>query len=320
MLEAGQEGTRLLRAEGDLWEVTSLLAFMEAAAIELGQMRQAAEIGEDLETLATRLGHAFALYVMHEVGHSVRQLVADPDLGPFEASARRHLEMAGPIGFSHLSGALLGHAAFLRGDWKDALRLTEEAVRHSPENHSTSGPDWGCYLRMLAYSGRAADVVAVLDDRRDDFPRAGRPSGYGKWYLPAAAIEALAVIGERDRAAGFYPLVREFMATTGVVLHWLSPALIERIAGIGAAAGGQWDAAEEHFRTALRQAEELPFVIEGAETRRFYATMLLERNASGDRDRARTFVEEALPVYRRVGMPRHEELARTLLTAGLPGS
>ena len=60
--------------------------------------------------------------------------------------------------------------------------------------------------------------------------------------------------------------------------------------------------------------------LEGAETRRFYATMLLERNASGDRDRARTFVEEALPVYRRVGMPRHEELARTLLTAGLPGS
>jgi len=42
--------------------------------------------------------------------------------------------------------------------------------------------------------------------------------------------------------------------------------------------------------------------------------MLLDRDAPGDRDRAHWLVEEALPVYRRIGMPRHEELARRLLT------
>ena len=122
------------------------------------------------------------------------------------------------------------------------------------------------------------------------------------------------MIGERDRAAGFYPLVLEFMATTGVVLPCFTPYLVERIAGIGAAAGGQWDVAEEHFRSALRQAEELPFVLEGAETQRWYARMLLDRNAAGDRDRARSLVEQAVPVYRRIGMPRHEKEARRLLS------
>jgi hypothetical protein len=64
----------------------------------------------------------------------------------------------------------------------------------------------------------------------------------------------------------------------------------------------------------MRQAAEVPSVIEGAETRRWYAAMLLERSALGDRERARTLVEEAIPVYERVGMPRHEELARRLVT------
>jgi class 3 adenylate cyclase/DNA-binding SARP family transcriptional activator len=314
VVEAGQEGSRLLRAERDLWEVSTLLGFMEVAAAELGRMGLAAELGEEVEGLATRLGHSFALFVLHEPARSARQLAADPDLAELEASARRHLAVAGAIGFRHHSGALLAHAAFLRGDWDEALRLAEEAVRHSPEHHSTSGPDWGCYLRVLAYCGRTAEVLAVLEGRRADLPQPGRPNGWGPWYLPAAAIEALSVIGERDRAAGFYPLVREFMATTGVVLPCFCPYLIERIAGIGAAAGRQWDVAEQHFRTALRQAEELPFMLEGAETRRFYARMLLDRNTPGDRDRARSLLEEAVPVYRRIGMPRHEEMTRALLT------
>ena len=42
--------------------------------------------------------------------------------------------------------------------------------------------------------------------------------------------------------------------------------------------------------------------------------MLLDRNTAGDRDRARSLLEQAVPVYRRIGMPRHEELTRALLT------
>ena len=122
------------------------------------------------------------------------------------------------------------------------------------------------------------------------------------------------MIGDRDGAATFYPLVRELRETTGVVLFLMGHQLIERIAGIGAAAGRRWDLAEGHFQTALRQAEDLPYEIEGAETRRFYAEMLLTRKGPGDRDRAGSLIDEALVTYRRIGMPRHEELAQRLLT------
>jgi DNA-binding SARP family transcriptional activator len=313
VLDAGREGTRLLRVEGDLWDVCTLLAFMEVSALELGRLPLAAELGDEVEAMASRLGHTFALEVVHGSCRSGRRLLIDPDLAAFEASARRHLDVAGALGFRHIYGGFLAHSVFLKGDWDEALAVVEDAVRHAPENHHTSGSEWSTYLRILAYLGRPADVMAVLEDRRADFPELGRPNGYGPSYLPAGAIEALAVIGERDRAAELYQLVREAIATTGVVLHWWGAYLLERVAGIGAAAGEQWDTAEQHFQMALRQAEELPFHIEGAETRRWYARMLLDRNGTGDRDRARSLLEQAIPVYRRIGMVRHEELASRLL-------
>ena len=312
VLQAGQEGARLLRAGGDLWEMVSLLAFMECSATELGRMRLAAELGQEVEAQATRLGHALALFAYHEVAVSARHWAARPNLAELEGAARRHLEGAGAMGFRHHSGALLARAAFLRGDWEDALREVEEGVRSAPEHHHTTGREWAAYLLILAYLDRPAEVLAALDGLAEIFPRPGRRNGYGAWYLVPAAIEALTVIGKRERAAGLYPLLREHMDATGVILFCFAPALLERVAAIAAAAGWRWDLAEEHFSTALRQAEELPFEVEAAETRRWWARMLIDRAAPGDAERARSLAEQAIPVYRRIGMRRHEELARAL--------
>jgi uncharacterized protein (TIGR03086 family) len=96
----------------------------------------------------------------------------------------------------------------------------------------------------------------------------------------------------------------------GAVLDLFQGRLVERVAGMAAAADGRWAAAEAHFVTALRQAEELPVRLEQAETRRFWARMLLDRAAPGDLDRARTVLGHAIEEYRRIGMPRHMDLAR----------
>lgn len=53
----------------------------------------------------------------------------------------------------------------------------------------------------------------------------------------------------------------------------------------------------------------------GPETRRCLARMLLDRNRAGDRERARSLLGQAIPVYRRIGMIRHEVQARTTLTS-----
>jgi hypothetical protein len=47
--------------------------------------------------------------------------------------------------------------------------------------------------------------------------------------------------------------------------------------------------------------------------RRWYAWMLLDRDASGDREKARTLLTEAIAMYRQIGMPKHVEMAEALL-------
>jgi len=143
-------------------------------------------------------------------------------------------------------------------------------------------------------------------------PRPGRPNTFGSWTVLFAAVEGLAILGERSDAAQLYPLLLGGMKT-GNLFRQGDARLLDTLAGIAAGAGGNWTQAEDHFRTALRCCEELPHVIEQPEVRRFYARMLLDRNAPGDPEQARTLLTEAVEMYRRIGMPKHLELAERLL-------
>ncbi len=122
-------------------------------------------------------------------------------------------------------------------------------------------------------------------------------------------IEGLVVLGERQAAAELHPLALEAIET-GTVTAWDAHHLLQTVAGIAAAAGGQWEQAETHYQTALKQAHEIAFRSEQPEVRRWYAQMLLDRNAPGDRDKVRTMLGEALESYEQIGMPRHAEMAR----------
>jgi hypothetical protein len=128
----------------------------------------------------------------------------------------------------------------------------------------------------------------------------------------ALVIEGLVMLGEQSPAGELYPLARELL-DTGAVALWPIFRLTQTIAGIAAAAARQWEAAEDHFRIAMQQAEALPQRLEQAEIRRFHAMMLIDRAAPGDRKKAQTLLREALETYSHIGMPRHVEMARALL-------
>lgn len=120
------------------------------------------------------------------------------------------------------------------------------------------------------------------------------------------------MLGERPQAEELYPLARE-LVDTGAVALWRIFRFTHTVAGMAAAAAHQWDVAEDHFRTAMRQAQIIPHRLEQAEIRRFHAMMLMDRAAPGDRDRARRLLVEALETYTRIGMLRHMELTQALL-------
>ena len=128
----------------------------------------------------------------------------------------------------------------------------------------------------------------------------------------ANVIEGFAMLDERSRAAELYPLSLELIST-GAVNVWTSARLTQTVAGIAAAAAREWKAAEDHFQTALQQAESFPNRLEPAEIHRFHAMMLIDRATRGDRETAKTLLAKALETYTRVGMPRHIEMTQTLL-------
>ena len=149
--------------------------------------------------------------------------------------------------------------------------------------------------------------MAVLRDQRHLLPLPGQPISLGSAVMLMSAVEGLAVLGMKEEAARFYPQFHDLVGRGIVLAH--GSGLVQRVAGIAAASGGNWDGAEAHFEAALREAHELPHKIEQPEVRRWYADMLIERGAPDDVEKARGLLGEAIEMYRTIGMPRHIELA-----------
>ena len=175
-----------------------------------------------------------------------------------------------------------------------------------------AGADWAFLFLGTAYAGEGDTALAMLDEKRGQLPSPGQANPIGAWAMLDAVVEGLAVLDEQIEAAKLYPLVLECI-NAGASVRLFGRGLMETVAGIAAAAGGQWEKAEGHYETALRQAHELPHKLEQPEVRRWYARMLIDRNGPGDRDKARELLTEAIDTYRQIGMPKHVEMAEALL-------
>jgi len=312
--EAGLEAAELLRGAGDLWGWTSALGWATIALVDIGRFAEALALQPEHRDLSERLGNHGALMQARRVPAMVAFCTA-PDLTAQEAFLRADLEFtaSGGLPWFDQDYAWLGLTRFLSGDWDAARGLFEEGVDREPPS-CINGWNQAVFFEYLAYAGDREAALALLDKREDNrLPTAGQPNGWGRWMMLLSAVEGLYVLGERDRAAGLYDLVVECIERTRTVCpSYYDMRLPQRAAGIAATAGRCWADAEQHFRTALRQAAELPHLPEQAHTRRFYAHMLLERGDGRDREEASRLATEAADLYRIIGMPRHTEMAKAL--------
>ena len=76
----------------------------------------------------------------------------------------------------------------------------------------------------------------------------------------------------------------------------------EGLVGLAAAAGGNWDVAEGHFRSALAFVDEVGDRLGKPTVQKWYAWMLLRRAGAGDRDQARVLLDEAIVSCKAMGM------------------
>jgi class 3 adenylate cyclase/tetratricopeptide (TPR) repeat protein len=312
-VDSGLRAAELLRSVGDLWELTRALWGTQVALLLLCRFDEVAEVGDELEPLAARLGHLGALLIARR-SRGVRELMLMADLDRYEKFARGDLEFCHSAGMPWISHSYsyIGLADFWRGRWQEALEHFQEAVKLESLGPFAAS-DWALLFLWKAYSDDKREALAMLREKMGDLPRSGQRNTLGAWSMLSGVVEGLAVLGQRDEAAKLYPLVLEAIDTGALVRLWTC-GLLQTVAGMAAAAGGQWGKAEEHYETALRQAHKLPVVMEQPEVRRWYARMLIDRDAPGDRDKARELLTEAVAMYRRIGMPKHVEMAQALLS------
>jgi len=315
VVSAGQRGASALRAAGDLWPAATALGVVAINLVQLGHFDESARVAAEVAPLAERIGNLPALYLRGRA-EGMRNFFARADLDALEAFGRWDLDFSERNFMGSWNGhsyTWLGLAEFLRGNWETALGLFEQGAGIAPPG-ALGGFCWAPLFHCQVYLGHRPEALALFEEKRPELPRSGRPNMWGWWAQLMAFTEGLYVLGQREEAAGFHPVLVEARSTGAITTSYIEGRLLERIAGISAVAGEQWDVAEEHFRLALRQADDLPHQLERLETRRFYAQMLAERDGPGDRERARQLLEEATLGYARLGMPRHEAMARELLT------
>ena len=304
----------LLRSDGDLWNMVDALAIFQLASVFLGRLDGVARFEQETQELVQRSGHMGA-DTLSRMARIHRDWVMSADLDQFEASTQQLVEVGvrAQMPWVAVWESWLAVARSWRGREEEARNIARDAASREPPG-SFAGCSWSVQFLCDCLSGHKQTALARLEERRSHLPRAGRPNTTGAWTMLVGVIEGLAVLREREAAAELYPLACEAIET-GSVVSWGGYRLLQTVAGIAAGAGGQWEQAETHYLTALRQAHDIPFRSEQPEVRRWYAQMLLDRNASDDRDKARTMLGEAVEMYQAIGMPRHLEMAKEMLHA-----
>ena len=308
--EHGLAALDALETASDSWQTTTVRAMSLYAYRLLGRNRDVLEAGPAVRSIADRLGHHAALF-LDDLSRRTATGSVTGNLEQFETFGREAINTFGRgVQMGWMGHWFLGYACFLQGRWDEALESLETAVQQNTWDAFTD-LSWGVLLVVKAYAGHA-DVLQLWGERRVHLPVPGEPALLGRRALAVVGVEALAIAGARAEAAALHPLVVEY-AANGTISSLFPGAPTENYAGIAAAAGEQWDVAQQHFETALRQAHEMPDTVAHPEVRRWYAAMLIERCADGDRVKARTLLGEAIEMYHTIGMPKHVEMAQQMI-------
>lgn len=127
--------------------------------------------------------------------------------------------------------------------------------------------------------------------------------------------EVAAYLEDRDRAAIFYSLLLPHARLNPLASGEVALGSVERYLGILASTTSRWTEAARHFEDALAMNESMGARPWLAHTQHDYARMLLDHGSPGDRERAYQLLDQALAIYRELGMESYAASAGALLEA-----
>ena len=310
-LEAGMEALRLLAKDGSEWDRAQIDGFVQWSLMFLGRIDEAETMAQNIEPLATRLGHPGALLILART-RAITAFMRNPDITALEGFAHRDLELAtGRIGWVSDPYTWMGLCHFYRGDWTRASAMFARGASHEPPG-AESGRNWSMSFLQIAYSSDAHKARAMYEEHKQAVPTQGSVGTRGEWMRLYAFAEGWAQLGEHTLAAATYPLIVQAIAS-GTVGRIFDYRLLQTLAGIASSSAGLFRESEEHFDEAIGLCRSLPHLLETFEVWRFRAAMLIRRDGTGDRAMAAELLADAIDGYSAIGMPRHVDMAKDLL-------
>jgi ATP/maltotriose-dependent transcriptional regulator MalT len=311
LMEASPKAAAEFRKSGDRWLESDADRRTVAVEFSCGRPAQAAAALPDAILRAERTGHYGALWALKSLGSVIP--AARGDLATSEREAREAWEFGKThgIAWNFVSWVMLAEFAFNRGDLAVAGQFCSDPTGLEPNTYLAGLID-STRFSLFARSGdeRAAEAWAK---RSWKLPVAGQLNSMGSWIALVNSVVGLAAMGRKEDAAKLWPLTEEMLMTGAWVMR--SGTLCRTVAGIATACAGDWAAAEEHHRTAIHQADTVPYKHLQPVAREWYAAMLLDRAGAGDVDRGRALLEEAIKMYESMGMTYPAKLTSEKLAA-----
>jgi hypothetical protein len=305
-LECAQESVTLLERTSKRWALLWAKCRVVYSLRFTCRPREVQALTETAIADAEAVGHVGAKFSLDTSRFTAEWNLA-PHVGVFESAADRFEREYDDLGTWRELGVLCrGWAAWERGDEGRAAMLEGAGERFGFEAWRDLW--WTSHFALTACED-AGQARAILDANRHRIPVAGHHAPIGARTSLGYLIEGLRVLGDNAAIASLYPACAECVA-----MGLLGDVrFTDEIAGQAAAAAGDFDCAERHFAAALRIANDVGGVAGQADIRLGHARMLLERNSKGDAERARTMLEEALPMFEKSGRTRWVRECQELL-------
>jgi DNA-binding CsgD family transcriptional regulator len=184
----------------------------------------------------------------------------------------------------------------------------------------TTGSIWQPGLALLRLELGEHDAARVAFEQMASEGFTAIPHD-GRW-LPCMIYlcEVCAELGDAARAAELYELVRQLSGRNLLPGCLVCFGSADRHLGMLSATMGKWADAERHFTAALAMNRRIGARLPLAHTQYDFASMLLTRQASGDRAYADALLRDSLENARELGMSGLENKAAALLAqqAGVP--
>ena len=237
--------------------------------------------------------------------------LAEGRLGDGEGAVFEALEYGQSINHPTALTTFGGHLFILRW-YQGRLAELEAMFRGLVEQSPNFGVYEGALSTLLAETGKIEEAQAVFGGMRAR-GFAALPED-GTWMVTMVGLcDTCARVGDRDAAAELYEVVSRYPEGNAAVGVGGSFGAIARSLGQLATLVERWEDAERHFRDALDLNEKMGHRPALSQSCMNYGDMLIQRDAPGDREKARRLLLQALEAAREMGMAKVVEDCEGLL-------